>query len=78
MNGYLVVIRCRNDDVPVALVDNLDKAIEITGLIDPEDSQYVQDVVSSICWREPSKFVAVSIVKFVEGYPVRTVYLRGF
>lgn len=66
MNGFLVVLRCTMDDLPLALFETADAANNFARQFDPDADLPIEEIWSlsrsSINW--------VSIVQFRNGLPV--------
>ena len=69
MNGYLVTIGTRLDDLPVAFVATRDEAIKIAGVCDKEDCVFHRTALE-IVGRDYAEAICAAISRFNGGLMV--------
>jgi len=72
MNGYLVLIRANMDDLPAGLFETEAEAHKFCDELDVRDIERTKEVMGV----DTSQFVAVDVVRFVNGRPVDLVWNR--
>lgn len=75
MNGFLVVARCLQDDVPLRLFNGVKEAMDFA-LANSEDALITmsEDVFSV----DISQVVCLTLIEFVNGSPINRSLLRDF
>ena len=75
MNGFLVLARCRMDDVPVLLESDTDRAKAFASnltLNDVQESRFCE--VASI---DVSELIAVDLLRFANGKITEIVHVKS-
>ena len=65
MDGFLVVLRCQHDDLPIGLCQSLEEAVAICG--DPPNAAICRQFRTMV---QQDDAIAWHVVKFVDGEPV--------
>jgi hypothetical protein len=69
MNGYLVMVRCTLDDVPISLHDSYPAAAAAALRAGQNPEETLQAL--EFDWPGGSSFLSVEVVEFAGGHPIR-------
>lgn len=75
MNGYLVLARCGQDDMPLYLFDNIEDARAQANNLMPEDVIGVADMVFD---NDISDVINVGVATFIEGHIEKWEIVKSF
>jgi hypothetical protein len=69
MNGFLVMMRCSFDDIPVSLHDSYTAAAEAARRAGQNPEQTLNGL--EFDWPGESDFISIQVVEFAGGHPIR-------
>jgi hypothetical protein len=75
MNGYLVMMRCSSDDIPVSLHDSYSAAAAAARRAGQNPKQTLNGL--EFDWPGESSFLFVLVVEFAGGHPIRAELIES-
>lgn len=74
MNGYLVVMACSHDDLPLSLHSTYEDAVEFAETHDVVDTERIEELLSI----DKSEPVCLKVVSFLNGQPSSIKVVRNY